>query len=332
MGMGGGFGQIGGATGVGSATTQTGNQQLAAPTGGKGGSIPQGMQQPMQRIMQPQQFQQPYRPFGGDVYGYNMNRLARQMDPSATLPVQPTPLPESIYTQPGFVDYGYGAPQMGGKGGGMGGMGGYGPPQFFSPFTAPNPFYQPQAYLPQPTPAPAAPAAMYDDSALRAQIIELQNQLAGRPPTPPPATSASTPNSVRGLYQQYLGRDPESAANEQYWNQRFGQTIDPNEVEEFVRAANQERRARGMANVPGFDLGEIDYGIANRTNLSLNPEGASADAPAPAPVSTTTRPNIGGPFTSFVDAANAVGSPPPPPPPYRDWETDRKSTRLNSSH
>ena len=23
---------------------------------------------------------------------------------------------------------------------------------------------------------------------------------------------------------------------------------------------------------------------------------------------------------------------PNPPPPYRDWETDRKSTRLNSSH
>ena len=135
MGMVGGLGQTGGATGVGSATTQTGNQQLAAPTGGKGGSIPQGMQQPMQRIMQPQQFQQPYRPFGGDVYGYNMNRLARQMDPSATLPQQN--FPPTTYTQPGFVDdgYGYGAPQMGGKGGGR--MYGYGAPQFFSPFNAP---------------------------------------------------------------------------------------------------------------------------------------------------------------------------------------------------
>ena len=96
MGMVGGLGQTGGATGVGSATTQTGNQQLAAPTGGKGGSIPQGMQQPMQRIMQPQQFQQPYRPFGGDVYGYNMNRLARQMAPplrchNKTFPQLPTP-------------------------------------------------------------------------------------------------------------------------------------------------------------------------------------------------------------------------------------------------
>ena len=147
MGMVGGLGQTGGATGVGSATTQTGNQQLAAPTGGKGGSIPQGMQQPMQRIMQPQQFQQPYRPFGGDVYGYNMNRLARQMDPSATLPQQN--FPPTTYTQPGFVDdgYGYGAPQMGGKGGGR--MYGYGAPQFFSPFNAPNPF-QPQPYYQQP--------------------------------------------------------------------------------------------------------------------------------------------------------------------------------------
>ena len=117
-----------GQTGVGSATTQSAN--IPAPTGGKGGGFgtpPQagfGMQQP-----QPQR----YQPMGGNVYGYNMQRLARQMDPSATLPQQ-----QQTYTQPGFVDYGYNVPSYGGKGGGMGG---YSPqaPQFFgyNPFVAP---------------------------------------------------------------------------------------------------------------------------------------------------------------------------------------------------
>jgi len=137
MGAGAGFGRMsGGSTGVGSSPTQTDNQQTTAPTGGKGGSIPQGMQQPMQNMMQnpyastqPQQ-QQAYRPFGGDAFGYNMARLSRQMDPSATLPA---PQQASTFQQPSAYQTQEDISPMGGKGGGMGGYGMFGPqpPQFF---------------------------------------------------------------------------------------------------------------------------------------------------------------------------------------------------------
>lgn len=287
-----------GQTGVGSATTQSAN--MPAPTGGKGGGFGTptqtgfGMQQP-----QPQR----YQPMGGNVYGYNMQRLAQRMDPSATLPQQP-----QIYTQPGFVDYGYNAPSYGGKGGG------YGPqaPQFFGY----NPFVQPmlqataQPVTPTPTPTPApAPASgggdRYDDAALRQQITDLQNQIKNLTPATP---STSTPSTVAGLYEQYLGRAPETAEVAQYWNQRFGQTIDPEEVKEFVRAANQERAQTGRQPVPGFDVGEIDFGIAERRPVG----GTTGTSPATPPPPPPAAPNTIFPFTP----------PPPPPPPAASSVTD----------
>jgi len=291
-----------GQTGVGSATTQSAN--MPAPTGGKGGGFGTptqtgfGMQQP-----QPQR----YQPMGGNVYGYNMQRLAQRMDPSATLPQQP-----QVYTQPGFVDYGYNAPSYGGKGGG------YGPqaPQFFGY----NPFVQPmlqataQPVTPTPTPAPAPASGggdRYDDAALRQQITDLQNQIKNLTPATP---STSTPSTVAGLYEQYLGRAPETAEVAQYWNQRFGQTIDPEEVKEFVRAANRERAQTGRQPVPGFDVGEIDFGIAERRADVTPLTGAGSEEEARAQEARNQQ-SSGSPFLNAIQSAASSVSPPPPPPP-----------------
>lgn len=86
MGTAAGFGQsVGGQTGVGTSSTQSN-----APTGGKGGgsATPMSAQNPYASTQpQTQQTQpQPYQPMGGNAFGYNMARLSRQMDPSATLP------------------------------------------------------------------------------------------------------------------------------------------------------------------------------------------------------------------------------------------------------
>ena len=47
------------------------------------------------------------------------------------------------------------------------------------------------------------------------------------------------PKTVEGLYQTYLGRepDPEGLAN---WQQQFGETVEPDEVQRFIEAAKDE--------------------------------------------------------------------------------------------
>jgi hypothetical protein len=46
-------------------------------------------------------------------------------------------------------------------------------------------------------------------------------------------------NSVYDLFQQILGRAPDDAGLA-YWKQQFGDTIDPNEIAQFVEAAKTE--------------------------------------------------------------------------------------------
>jgi len=56
-----------------------------------------------------------------------------------------------------------------------------------------------------------------------------------------PLSSLSPNNqtSVSDLYQQILGRAPDEGGLE-YWKQQFGDTIDPNEMEQFKQAASPE--------------------------------------------------------------------------------------------
>lgn len=269
-----------GQTGVGSATTQSAN--MPAPTGGKGGGFGTptqtgfGMQQP-----QPQR----YQPMGGNIYGYNMQRLARQMDPSATLPQQ-----QQTYTQPGFVDYGYNVPSYGGKGGGMGGYGfGSQAPQFFgyNPFVAPTLQATAQPVTPTPTPT-SSPEYLKQIEDLqrelkssREEIFNLGEQFkdfgVGIPVSP--EIGQPLPKNVTDLYQNILNRAPESADVLRYWQQRFGPTIEPEEIEQFRQAASAELAQREIDALSGTTPGSSSVGTQI---LVFGPDGKQYSSPAAA--------------------------------------------------
>ena len=83
-------GQSGAQTGVGTSSNTTGQSQQAG-FGGKGGGV--GSQPQQTQLSQPGQSSTaqstPAPVFGGNALGYNMQRLAGRMDPSATLPEAP---------------------------------------------------------------------------------------------------------------------------------------------------------------------------------------------------------------------------------------------------
>lgn len=55
----------------------------------------------------------------------------------------------------------------------------------------------------------------------------------------------ANPQTIEELYQQILNRAPD-AQGQQYWQQQFGETIDPNEVQMFTAAAQPELMAPGL--------------------------------------------------------------------------------------
>ncbi|NDD54300.1 hypothetical protein EBZ39_10565, partial [bacterium] len=84
-------GQTSNQTGVGSNPTTTGQTQpTGSQYGGKGGGYAQPNPQDTPRnpyaVNTDTSSQQAYMPFGQTAYGYNMQRLAQRMDPSAALP------------------------------------------------------------------------------------------------------------------------------------------------------------------------------------------------------------------------------------------------------
>jgi hypothetical protein len=75
-------------------------------------------------------------------------------------------------------------------------------------------------------------------------------------------TTAATaaPTSIAQLYQQVLGRAPESQAVVDEWTRLFGSTIEPAEVEQFRQAAQLEITNPNISNIKGQILaqGNID--------------------------------------------------------------------------
>lgn len=68
---------------------------------------------------------------------------------------------------------------------------------------------------------------------------------------PPPVQQQNIQqNPINDLYRNVLGRDAE-AEGMNYWSQRFGNTIEPNEVEEFTRGAQPELQRRTSTVVSG---------------------------------------------------------------------------------
>lgn len=88
--MGYGVGQTTGQTGVGTTANTTGQTQQAGYGGKGGGQATQPQQTPLAQPSQSSTAQAAPSPvFGGNAFGYNINRLAGRMDPSATLPQAP---------------------------------------------------------------------------------------------------------------------------------------------------------------------------------------------------------------------------------------------------
>ena len=75
------------------------------------------------------------------------------------------------------------------------------------------------------------------------------------------ATAATAaPTSIAQLYQQVLGRAPESQAVVDEWTRLFGSTIEPAEIEQFKQAAQLELTNSNISNIKGQILaqGNID--------------------------------------------------------------------------
>lgn len=79
------------------------------------------------------------------------------------------------------------------------------------------------------------------------------------------ATSAQ-PKSVNDLYTSILGRQGE-AEGLNYWNQRFGDTIEPAEIEEFRRGAQPELQSRQLTATSG----QPQFGMPNMYSNTIRP-------------------------------------------------------------
>jgi hypothetical protein len=73
--------------------------------------------------------------------------------------------------------------------------------------------------------------------------IQQSTQPSGKGGFSPPQQQSAQQNPINSLYRNVLGRDAE-AEGMNYWSQRFGNTIEPNEVEEFTRGAQPELQNR----------------------------------------------------------------------------------------
>lgn len=93
---------------------------------------------------------------------------------------------------------------------------------------------------------PGADAALINQTMAEAGVSAAQYQSATGAPPPPVA-----PTTVTELYQQVLGRPPESQAVVDEWTRQFGSTIDPTEVAQFEQAAQLEKTNPAAANIKG---------------------------------------------------------------------------------
>jgi hypothetical protein len=74
--------------------------------------------------------------------------------------------------------------------------------------------------------------------------VAQQQQLA---PNIAPNIVNNQPTNVANLYQNYLGRAPESQGAIDYWQQQFGDFVDPSEIAKFKTAADAEMANRAKS-------------------------------------------------------------------------------------
>lgn len=106
-----------------------------------------------------------------------------------------------------------------------------------------------------------------------------------------PQQPAAQPTAIDALYQNVLGRAPDQAGAD-YWKQQFGDTIDSNERQIFMNAAQPELQQKGaqwgpaQSQSPGGKGGQQVQGM----------QGASTNS------ATSGQPNIGSqnPYSNTV--------------------------------
>jgi hypothetical protein len=98
---------------------------------------------------------------------------------------------------------------------------------------------------------PNASPALINQTMAEAGVSAAQYQSATGAPPPPVA-----PTTVTELYQQELGRAPESKAVIKEWEKIFGDTIEPTEIAQFQQAAQLEKTAPTVANIKGQILAQ----------------------------------------------------------------------------
>jgi len=74
------------------------------------------------------------------------------------------------------------------------------------------------------------------------------------------APASTTPITITDLYQQELGRPPESQAVVDEWKRQFGDTIEPTEVDQFKQSAQLELTNPVLTNLKGQILGQNTTG------------------------------------------------------------------------
>lgn len=98
---------------------------------------------------------------------------------------------------------------------------------------------------------PGADAALINQTMAEAGVSAAQYQDATGASLPEAA-----PTTITELYQQVLGRPPESAAVIADWQKQFGSTIEPNEIAQFEKVAQLEKTNPAAATLKGQILGQ----------------------------------------------------------------------------
>jgi hypothetical protein len=208
--------------------------------GGGAGAAPQ-LQQPSQSsTSQPQR----YQPTGGNVFGYNMNRLASRMDPSASLPGENTqqqqqPQYQAQDTfQPQYQPQDTFQGSFGGKGGGRRGY----EPDFFEPQ-----YQQQYQQPPQQQQNPFTPQQpQYDDkfAALQSQLDKLlSQQQAGAKP----AADSELSDTGEAISKFDKGREETGVGSQSYVPEDA--TLSP----EDVRKGQADSKAAADASAAKID-------------------------------------------------------------------------------
>jgi hypothetical protein len=245
--------------------------------GGKGGGAGAGpqLQQPSQSSTTQSQTPQRYQPTGPNIFGYNMNRLASRMDPSASLPGDNTQQQQPQYQEMPIPQSFQGS--FGGKGGGRGAY----EPDFFEPQYQPQyPQQYPQQYQQQPQQQQNPFAEK--QSQYESQISSLQDRLdkliSQQQAGAKPAADSELSDTGEDIYAMDPGRTATGVGEESFVPEDA--TLSPEDVQEAQQtkadtAATEAAKIDPATGKPKYQFGtyvapttEQLSGLSTKSNIT----------------------------------------------------------------